>query len=82
MSLSLSQARKSIALICIAVVVVAAVSTAAVDLFSAVLVPLWLLTPAVAVVRIRQRAARCDDQPVSLVALLPSRVPPLTPVLS
>jgi hypothetical protein len=44
--------------------------------FSAVLIPLWLVIPAILVVTIRRRANRSNEQPVSLLSLLSSRAPP------
>jgi hypothetical protein len=65
------------AAVCIAAVLCAAfVFTGAVDLFSVVLVPLWLVVPATAVTAIRHRATSCDEQLVSLASLLPPRAPP------
>ena len=69
--------RKTVAVLCIAVVLVAgmlpAVSTV---LGSVILVALWLVTPAVAVTIVRRIAADSHEQPVSLLALLDSRGPP------
>ena len=65
-------------MICIAIVVVAAFTPAlASSLGSAIFVPLWLVVPAVAVTVIRRDALRSDDQPVSLLAILDSRAPPI-----
>jgi hypothetical protein len=70
--------RKAVAVLCIALVVCAAfVPAIASTLGSAILVPLWLVPPAIAVVIVRRKASRCDDQPVSLLAILDSRAPPL-----
>ena len=70
--------RKAVAVLCIGLVVCAAfVPVIASTLGSAILVPLWLALPAVAVVIVRRKAFRCDDQPVSLLAILDSRAPPL-----
>jgi hypothetical protein len=74
----MSHARKSIAVLCIAVVVVAALLPAvSIDLV-AILTPLWLVVPAVAVVSIRRIALCNNEQPVSLLSLVPSRAPPAT----
>ena len=71
-------ARKAVAVLCIALVMCAAfVPVIASTLGSAVLVPLWLVLPAVTVVIVRRKAFRCDDQPVSLFASLDSRAPPI-----
>jgi hypothetical protein len=70
--------RKAFAVLCIAIVVVAAFAPSlASSLGSAILVPLWLVVPAVAVTVIRRHALRSDDQPVSLLAILDSRAPPI-----
>jgi hypothetical protein len=69
--------RKSVAVLCIALVVFAAfMPAAASNLVCAILVPLWLVVPAVAATIIRRRAFRCDDQPVSLFSLTLFRAPP------
>lgn len=69
--------RKAIAVVCIALVVFAAfVPALASTLGAAVLVPLWLVLPAVVVTVVRREALRCDEQPVSLLAVLGSRAPP------
>jgi hypothetical protein len=49
---------------------------AAANLVTAILIPLWLVVPAVAVSVIRRRASRCDDQPVALLSLVLFRAPP------
>ena len=69
--------RKAIAVVCIALVVFAAfVPALASTLGAAVLVPLWLVLPAVVVTIVRREAFRCDEQPVSLLAVLAGRAPP------
>jgi len=69
--------RKAIAVVCIALVVFAAfVPALASTLGAAILVPLWLVLPAVVVTIVRREAFRCDEQPVSLLAVLASRAPP------
>ncbi len=73
------RSRRSVVFLCIAVVVLATlVPAVSSSLPSAILTPLWLLFAATSVVVIRRMAARCDDQPVSLLALVPSRAPPAT----
>jgi hypothetical protein len=75
--------RRSAAVLCIALVVFAAfVPAAAPNLVNAILVPLWLVVPAVTVVVIRRSAIRCDEQPVSLLSLVLSRAPPAQVVLA
>ena len=71
------RSRKAIAVVCIALVVFAAfVPALATTLGAALLVPLWLVLPAVVVTVVRREAFRCDEQPVSLLAVLASRAPP------
>jgi hypothetical protein len=75
--------RKAVAVLCIALVVCAAfVPVIASTLGTAILVPLWLVLPAVAVVIVRRKAFTCDDQPVSLLAILDSRAPPVLATLT
>ncbi len=75
--------RKAVAVLCIALVVCAAfVPVIASTLGAAVLVPLGLVLPAVAVVIVRRNAFRCDDQPVSLLAILDCRAPPVLATLA
>lgn len=74
----MSRARKSIVVLCIAIVVVAALLPAvSIDLV-AILTPLWLIVPAVTVISIGRIALSSDEQPVSLLSLVPSRAPPTT----
>ena len=69
--------RKAVAVVCIALVLCAAfVPATAAALAAAVLVPLWLVIPAVVATIVRRRALRCDDQPVALLALVLLRAPP------
>lgn len=69
--------RKVLAILCVGILVFAAFVPAAIPgLLSAVLVPLWLIVPAVVVTVLRRRAARHDDQPVSLLCLVLFRAPP------
>jgi hypothetical protein len=75
--------RKAIAVLCIGLVVFAAfVPGAASALGSTMLVACWLVIPAIAVTLIRRAAFRCEEQPVSLLALLDSRAPPSTIALA
>jgi hypothetical protein len=72
-----SRTRKTVAVLCIAVVLVAGVLPAApTTLGNVVLVALWLVLPAVVVTVVRRAASRSEEQPVSLLALLDSRGPP------
>ena len=69
--------RKTVAVLCIAVVLVAGVLPGASTALGAVLlVALWLVAPAVAVTIVRRIASDSDQQPVSLLSLLDSRAPP------
>jgi hypothetical protein len=75
--------RKTVAVLCIALVVFAAfVPDAPSHLVYAILTPLWLVVPAVAVTLIQRRALRCHAQPVSLLSLVLSRAPPAHVVLA
>ena len=71
--------RRSLVLFSVAVVAIAGLFPAvAAGLPSVILTPLWLIVPAVCVVVVRRRAARCDDQPVALLSLAHFRAPPAT----
>jgi hypothetical protein len=73
----MTRTRKAVAVVCIALVVFATfVPALASTLGSVVLVPLWLVLPAVVATVVRREAFRCDEQPVSLLAVLASRAPP------
>ena len=75
--------RKSLVLFGVAVLVFAAfVPTLGASLPSIILTPLWLVVPAVAIVVVRRRAVRCDDQPVALLSLALFRAPPATLALA
>jgi hypothetical protein len=75
--------RKSIAVLCVALLVFSAfVPAAAPNLVYAILVPLWLVAPAIAVIVIRRTATRCDEQPASFLSLVLSRAPPAQVVLA
>ena len=68
---------RTVAVLCIAVVVFAAFLPAvAANLPPVILTALWLIVLAVSVVVIRRQAVRCDEQPVSLLSLVLSRAPP------
>jgi hypothetical protein len=71
--------RKSFVFLAIGLVLFATfVPAAAANLPVAILAPLWLIPPTVAITLIRREASRCDDQPASLLALVASRAPPST----
>jgi hypothetical protein len=72
-----TRTRKTVAVLCIAIVVFAAFLPAvAANLPPVILTALWLVIPPAAVVVIRRQAVRCDEQPVSLLSLVLSRAPP------
>jgi hypothetical protein len=69
--------RKTVAVLCIALVLVAGILPAVSAVLGAViLVALWLVAPAVVVTVVRRIASDSEEQPVSLLALLDSRGPP------
>jgi hypothetical protein len=71
--------RKSFVFFGLAVVVFSAfVPILATGFPSAILTPLWLVVPAVAIIVIRRTASRSDDQPISLLSLALFRAPPIT----
>ena len=70
--------RKAIAILCVGLIVFAAfLPAAAPQVFAAILIPLWIVVPAVVVTLLRRRAARHDGQPVSLLCLVLFRAPPI-----
>jgi hypothetical protein len=70
--------RKALAILCVGLIVFAAfLPAAAPHLLAIVIIPLWLVVPAVVVTILRRRAARSDHQPVSLLCLVLFRAPPL-----
>jgi uncharacterized membrane protein YjdF len=72
----MSRTRTSVAVLCIAIVVFSAIVPAVAGHFFAILVPLWLVVPAVSVVIIRRKSLHCDEQSISLLSLALSRAPP------
>ena len=72
-----TRTRKTVAVLCIVVVVFAAfLPVVSANLPPVVLTALWLVIPTVAVTVIRRQAVTSDEQPVSLLSLVPSRAPP------
>jgi hypothetical protein len=67
---------RSIACLLVAVVLLAAFMPAASAIYDAIVNPQWVLLPGVALVAALPEAAACNDQPASLLALLPPRAPP------
>jgi hypothetical protein len=78
----MSRQRKTIAVVCIALVVCAAIFPGgAPEIVWADLVPLWLIVPAADVTLVVATASRCDEQPTPLLSLAQLRAPPsLTPL--
>jgi hypothetical protein len=73
----MSRQRKTVAVLCIALVVFAAfLPGGAPEIVWTALTPLWLVVPAVDVTLIARTASRCDDQPTSLLSLVLLRAPP------
>ncbi len=68
--------RKSVAVLCIVLVVFATFVPGAPNLVATIFVPLWLVTPAALVSFIQRTSTQSDEQPVSLLALDASRAPP------
>jgi len=71
--------RKAIVVLCIAVIVFAAVVRPVAHDLAMIVAP-WQLFAAAAVRVPRRCPVRCCEQPVSLRSLLPSRAPPFEPV--
>lgn len=68
--------RRSVALLCIGLVVFVAVTASVAAEVAALLTPLWLVCADLAV-RVRRRTAvRRDERLFSLLALVPPRAPP------
>ena len=67
--------RKSVAWLCIGLVVFVAVTATAAGEIAALLAPLWLLCLYLAG-RVRRDAARPDERLLALLALVPARAPP------
>ena len=69
--------RKTIAVICIALVVFSAFLPAgSSDVVWATLTPLWLIVPAAEVTTIVREASRSEERPASLLSLVLLRAPP------
>jgi hypothetical protein len=73
---SFCRTRKSIVILCIAVVVLAALLPAVSIDPVAILTSLWLVVPAIRVVSIRRTASYSNEQLLSLLSLVPARAPP------
>ena len=68
--------RKSLTLLCLGLVVFAAVTASVAGELAALLAPLWILYADLAVRLRRPAAARRDQRLLALLALIPSRAPP------
>jgi tryptophan-rich sensory protein len=73
----LFQARRSVALFCLAALLIAALIPAASGLAFGILVPLWIFVAAIATFSIRRTAGDSSPLRVSCVPVLPSRAPPI-----
>jgi hypothetical protein len=67
---------RSVVGVCVAVIVLAACLPGMGSSDFAVFEPHWVLLPEEVLVAIDDPAARCDEQPVSLLSLTGSRAPP------
>ena len=77
-SSTMSRQRKTIAVICIALVVFSVFLPAgSSDIVWATLTPLWLIVPAAEVTAVVREASRSDERPASLLSLALLRAPPL-----
>ena len=73
----MSRGRKTVAVLCIAVVVFAAFLPGGVpDIVWAPLIALWVVVPALDVTGIVRTASRSDERPASLLSLRLLRAPP------
>jgi hypothetical protein len=70
------RARKSVAVLCAVLVLVAAFAPAVPNVPVAILNPLWLIVPATAAIIVRREAMRCAEQPSALLSIVASRAPP------
>ena len=71
------RSRKTVAVVCIALVLCSAFLCAgAADIVWATLTPLWVVVPAVEITIVARAAFRCDESPAPLASLLPLRAPP------
>lgn len=75
------RARPSLAVLCAALAVLTGF-VATPDSGACLLVAIFLFAPAVVVAVVRRTDARPDEQPLALLALLPSRAPPFAPAFA
>jgi hypothetical protein len=73
----MTYARRAVALLCLAVLLYAALTPGAPGLLCAVLVPLWLFTALLAVVSIRRETTDSDPRPLPFSPVLAPRAPPV-----
>jgi membrane associated rhomboid family serine protease len=76
------RARKPVAVLCIAIVIFAAVVPSAAIQLHIFFTPLWLVVPAIIVVLLRRTAQVCHEQPSSLLSIGSSRAPPAALVIA
>jgi hypothetical protein len=75
--LALSHARRSIAVFCLAAILIAALVPVASGLPFGILVPLWTFVAAIVSLSIRRTAEDSSPLRVSCLPVLPSRAPPI-----
>lgn len=79
----MSRQRKTVAVLCIVLVVCAALLPGGPpEIVWTTLTPLWLIVPAADVTLIVRTATRCDEQPTALLSLVLLRAPPSRPSLA
>ena len=71
---------RTVAGVCIAVIVVAAFLPGLSSFDYALFEPLWVLLPDETPVAVRTAAVPCDEQPAPLLSLVSSRAPPSRPL--
>jgi hypothetical protein len=71
---------RTVAGICIAVIVMAAFVPGMFSFDSALFEPLWVLLPDESPVAVHAAVVPCDEQPVALFSLVSSRAPPSHPL--
>jgi len=74
---ALLHARRSVALFCLAALLIAALIPAASGLPLGILVPLWIFVAAIVTFSIRRAIEGSSPLRASCVAVLPSRAPPV-----
>jgi hypothetical protein len=74
---TLLHARRCVGVLCLAILLIAALIPAASGLPFGILVPLWLFCAAIVTLSIRSSFEDCDAQPIPYLSILPSRAPPI-----